>query len=71
MFNILLRCPHCGKIYRVELTKNGYRTDFNDDFKVKGDKVKCFSCNKSFQVQPNKIVSYSWILDLFFKVKGN
>lgn len=76
MNNLLIKCPHCGTIYKITKTdrENEYLiTDFGDKIKlnIETAESKCIKCNNSIQVLDNSIITEDWIANLLFKVKGN
>lgn len=81
---LLIKCPHCKKIYKVEcrpLSSENVRilrlvTDFGDIFDVNISAqpyiTKCLSCDNTIELNSaNSIKTEDWIANLFFTVKGN
>lgn len=72
MNNLLVKCPHCKRIFKIVKTQgNNIVTDFNDTMEVNVDNflVKCL-CGRQFNFVQNTILTEDWIADLFYKVKG-
>lgn len=76
MNNLLIKCPHCGTVYRIIKTDRENEcliTDFNDRVKLDIDTAEsnCMKCNNRIALLDNSMITESWIADLLFKVKGN
>lgn len=74
MDNYIIKCEHCGKMFKITDTKpNPYGrifiTDYGDKFIPHKDKYICINCKKEFI--PHILKTDNWIADLVFKIKGN
>ena len=62
MDNFIVKCDHCGQIYKARREGNRLLTDFNDDI------TEC--CLKCRGTLGKMIRTDDWVADLFFKIKG-
>lgn len=72
---MLLRCKHCGQIYKIVNTvDSNFVTDFQDLIPV--DKstncAECIKCKNNFLLQlgDNMIFTEDWVADKVFTIKG-
>lgn len=78
---MLIKCKHCGQIYKVVDTKYNaetlsinFVTDFQDllPVDINTNCIECVKCkNKSLlQLGDNMIFAEDWVVDKVFTIKG-
>lgn len=64
MFEYIIVCPACGKMYKCRKQDEQYFTDYNDNVTD-----HCVICKN--KINPKILHTQDWIVDLVFKIKGN
>ena len=66
----LIKCPYCGRIYKIVKEDRHFHTDLGGVLHKKKDSCQCMHCKKLFPTIENSMNTEDWIANLLFKIKG-